>query len=400
MGMWMLAAAAAAKKKQDQRKAAARRERRRREEEERKSKEKYSRSYSDGMPSYIECVEKEIDGDEILKKFFQRLYEKMNGIRDEAGREYKEKAEEFAALADKYEAERDKVKERLEKSGINFGDNRTLGDIYLGRFSSEYQSSTWGKSRFSLGLQKAEGKHYYRSETIDGIEYYRITESLIMEDEPEAYLNIAKESLKKNEEERDALKKEFDKLEKRRLFISEDKKRTKLKALSNRLSELNNKIDKNRQAIKEHEFVLGLTDEQKADLVKLIKAENGIETATYEVRALESKFSQAMPRFDSEDLLFKAMQLMEAEGLTEEEITTIFKKLDRVAILRERGRYSKSYSPNNGTDRTLVELFIEKVYEADPDFVDRNLAEIVEPEEESQDKSVQDVSDNNENPEL
>ena len=198
MGMMYLAALAAAKKKQDKRHAAARRERRRRENAEREANEKRNSSYgshSEDEPSYIECIDQEITNDQELKEFFQKLYQKIQEIRDDSGAEQRAKAVELRDLAEKYNAEKTKIEKRLEESGIEFGERKQLGGIYLSRFTGEYQSSTWGKSRLSLYRETGDSYIYYQAETVNGIDRYYIKESLIMEDEPEGKLNAAKASL-------------------------------------------------------------------------------------------------------------------------------------------------------------------------------------------------------------
>ena len=405
MGMWMLAAAAAAKKKQDQRHAAARRARKRREEEERKSKEKRNNShsdYSENMPSYFECIDEEIGNDAELKDFFQKLYQKVQQVRDEAGAEYRAKAEELVALAEKYNVEKTKIEKKLEESGIEFGERKQLAGIYLSRFTGEYHCSTWGKSRLSLYRETGDSYIYYQAKTINGLERFRITESLLMEDEPKAYLNIAKESLADNQSKYEESKKKLKKLEKRILFISNENKQRKITKLKNEISELENNIRNNQIAIKEHEFVLGLSDEQKADFIKYIQAEKSISDISHEIESLERKFSFVLPKIESKDTILKAMELLEQDGLTEEEITSIFKKLDKVAILRLRGEYESRSWTHNSIDIRMIKEFVKDVYESDPDFVDRNLPDIVSLDEEDRenDGEEHDKSDNNDDPEL
>lgn len=402
--MWMLAAAAAAKKKQDQRRAAARRARSRREKEEREAKEKnkYRGSSSRDLPSYLECIDQEIDSNQELKEFFQKLYQKVQEIRNEAGAEHRANAEKFRDLAEKYNKEKMKIEKKLEESGINFEGRKPFGSIYLSRFTGEYQSSTWGKSRLSLYREVGDSYIYYQATTINGIERYRLTESLIMEDEPEGYLNVAKSSLEYNQKKYEEAKKKLAKLEKRKLFISYEKKQNMIKKLKNEIREIENNIDKNRMAIKEHEFVLGLTDEQKSDLIKYIEAEKCISDITYKIKNLEYQFEAALPKIDDKQTIFKAMQLLEQDGMTEEEITSVFKILDKIAILKSRGEYEHKPWYRETTDIKIIRSFVKEIYESDPDFVDRNLSEVVsidKGDQEADDKN-QDISDNNDDPEL
>ena len=404
MGMWMLAAAAAAKKKQDQRRAAARRARSRREKEEREAKEKnkYRGSSSRDLPSYLECIDQEIDSNQELKEFFQKLYQKVQEIRNEAGAEHRANAEKFRDLAEKYNKEKMKIEKKLEESGINFEGRKPFGSIYLSRFTGEYQSSTWGKSRLSLYREVGDSYIYYQATTINGIERYRLTESLIMEDEPEGYLNVAKSSLEYNQKKYEEAKKKLAKLEKRKLFISYEKKQNMIKKLKNEIREIENNIDSNRMAIKEHEFVLGLTDEQKSDLIKYIEAEKCISDITYKIKNLEYQFEAALPKIDDKQTIFKAMQLLEQDGMTEEEITSVFKILDKIAILKSRGEYEHKPWYRETADIKIIRSFVKEIYESDPDFVDRNLSEVVsidKGDQEADDKN-QDISDNNDDPEL
>ena len=96
------------------------------------------------------------------------------------------------------------------------------------------------------------------------------------------------------------------------------------------------------------------------------------------------------------------MELLEQDGLTEEEITSIFKKLDKVAILRLRGEYESKSWTHNSIDIRMIKEFVKDVYESDPDFVDRNLPDIVSLDEEDRenDGEEQNISDNNDDPEL
>lgn len=403
MGMMYLAALAAAKKQQDRRHAAARRTRRRREAEERNSKEKsgYSRVSSNDKPSYFACVIYELSKDADLKDFFQKLYKKVHEVRDDAGRKYREQAEKFLAIANKYEDERCELEEKLKASGVKFDENNQLACISMGRFSSEVLSNTWNKSRLSLYREAVVSSRYEYRGVINGLEHNKITEELLMEDEPLAKLNCAKESLSKNESELASTKKELDKIKKKKLFISAERKENKIVQLTNKISELDRAVYLNREAIKRYEFVLGLTDEQKTDLIKYIKAEKGITTAAYEVESLGDKFVKAIPEIDSKEVMLGALKLLEKEGLTEEEITQIFKKLDRIAIIRGRGEYEIGGISPYDVDIGIIKGFVRQIYEEDPDFVDRNLSEIVSLENEEKDKECEnsDVSDGSENPE-
>ncbi len=405
MGMWMLAAAAAAKRKQDQRKAAARRERRRRDEERRaKEKNGYSRSSSGKLPSFYACVEHELREDTELREFFQELYKKMHEVRNEATKDYPVKAEKFVEIADKYRAERQRIQEELIKLGVKFEGYDNLGSISVKQFSSEDNHnpsfSVLNRNRGNGIWGHSDRKHYERRASINGLETKYISESLVMEEYPETKLNIATEELRINKEKRANLKKEYDKLAKRRLFVNEDKKTHRLKVLSNQMSELDNTIGQNELAIKLHTFAAGLTDDQKKELVKYLRAEEGIRGACNGAMSLLSNFGRALPKFKDEKVMFAALQLMENEGLTEERITSIFRTLDKIAIRRERGEYSSSLSKDNYEDSEILKLFIKKVYEADPEFVDRNLAEIVEPEKVSLDKEKQNISNGEGDPEL
>ena len=176
-----------------------------------------------------------------------------------------------------------------------------------------------------------------------------------------------------------------------------------INVLRNKIRELESNIHNNKMAIKQHEFVLGLTDEQKADFVKYIQAEECISHITYEVRNLESRFCAALPKIDSKELIIQAMKLLEQDGLTEEEITRVFKKLDKVAILRSRDEYEhKPWFSERETDIQIIKSFVKEIYESDPDFVDRNMSQIVSLDKEDKEVDVkeQDVPDDSDDPEL
>lgn len=347
MGMFYLAALAAAKKRQEASIAAARRERMRREEEEKQKQSNSSIEYNgskrkideknSNLPNFFDCVSYELNDDEELSAFFQQLLLKIHEIRNRDLKEIRERAENCIEQIKAIYNEMNEIKERINRPRFVISGSRGFqsdAEVNLEDFLSEFCDSNKRNRENTLYVDIYYHLHYVIKNAPE-----------IYEDRDEAdyYSRCARiEDVVK------AIRGETDGFE--------DKKRWELQDLVYRMS-----------------------PEEKKDIIRFYELSQKLKDSVSELASIKQEFDSCKVELGDKELMLQAMQLLEEDGtISEEEITRIFRKLDRIAIARARGEYDEQKEKNKQIHGLVIRSFVRHVYEEDPTFVDRNLAEIVD----------------------
>jgi len=143
------------------------------------------------------------------------------------------------------------------------------------------------------------------------------------------------------------------------------------------------------EARRKAEFVESLTPEQR----KLIEEYYTVAETIEKLAKLINEHSHQREnlqksRSSKETIVLASEILRKKKNLSEEDIKRVFEQLDKVAIKRHRGEYDvNSYSTAEWEVekmKPMLEGFIKHVYEADPEFTERNAWEITEGEPDDQ----------------
>ena len=371
----LLVAHAAQEQRRKSRNAARRRqEERKRQEENNSSRSSYS-SYRYTIP-YLDCLMYEIDSDEKLSCFFETLKENAEKLREESGKGYRESAQDIATMVDNYQEGRSQIEKKLTDSGIEVKGIDSKG-YSLDSFSIVSKESTY--DRYTYISTRA---------TFNGLEL--TTDKLNNPDFKEKY----EEQKKKCDELRvQKAMKEKELSRQQSLFkylpFGKPDRRLQISKIKDALKSIEEELALEEKYRKEMQIFESFTPEQRKTIQRYLIATDYMSRAIDSINKMAREFRGKLPSIDEKDIIEKAFNDTIAElGLEEADIADIFRRMDRVAIRRHRGEFDgKSeyfeYADYGikGRKKDLVKGFIKHVYEEDPDFVDRNMEEVLEDEE-------------------
>lgn len=372
--LFLAAAAAAQEQRRRSRNAARRRqEERRKKERENNSSRGYS-SYSETIP-YLDCLMYELEGDEKLAQFFKALKENAERAREESGKGYRESAQDIATMVDNYQEGRSQIEKKLTDSGIEVKGIDSKG-YSLDSFSIVSKESTY--DRYTYISTRA---------TFNGLEL--TTDKLNNPDFKEKY----EEQKKKCDELRvqKAMKeKELSRQQSLLKYLPFGKpdRRLQISKIKDALKSIEEELALEEKYRKEMQIFESFTPEQRKNIQRYLIATDYMSRAIDSINKMAREFRGKLPSIDEKDIIEKAFNDTIAElGLEEADIADIFRRMDRVAIRRNRGEYNgkgtyyeyRSYGLE-GRKKDLVHGFVKHVYEEDPDFVERNMEEVLEDE--------------------
>lgn len=358
----MLALLARQQRERERRMAQARR---RREEEERKlrlkkeaEKRLYSSSNRGENKSYADCVRYEIEEDEELRKFFDDLESSVETVRNGHVRQYTERAVELDGVLKKYASQMEELKKKLEEDGVKVTTERTL----------PYRLSSIGS------VDREESADYEMPIRFNGI---RLSIEMFENPNDRRYQNnyddLEKQTAER-EKEKLELEKELRRLERREKipFTNKYELGVKIKRVKLKIEQNAEFFQRKEEAKRELEIFNSLTPDQRKTIVDYLGAASALREGLKAIRDCEYYFDREKPNKDSKEIIEEALTEMEGKGYSEEDLNKIFLKLDRIAIRRYRGEYSKAPSIWSPKYKGTLEGFIRHAYDTDEMFVERN----------------------------
>jgi len=391
-----LAAAAVAANKRKQRMAAAR-SRKRKSEEARKSNSSEGYYGSDSRYSfekpYIDSVMREImyyDG-MGLEEFALKLDFYCREMKAKKGEKYAKEAEKCMSLIEECNAKRKKMQEELVEMGVTLGGMKYFSFDYC-----DFTYVTTDGTRVS-GLQKYKDKSsmvvFHAADTFNGL---KLTDEMLTDPNNTYYRDRYEDLAQKYEPiegERAALIEEIERKEKRLkyTFFNKEEKEADITKLKEKLAEIDRKLAELEQAKMECETFEKLTPQQKKKISEYL----GLVDSMIKTASMISKYGREYEKvsivhdyeYEKETIEEGLSEMIEKEGMSEEDIDELFKKLDLIAIRRNRGEYDFSYVQYGGKKdwklsdykriKGVMEGFIRYVYEEDDKFVERNLEDTV-----------------------
>ena len=372
--LFLAAAAAAQEQRRRSRNAARRRqEERRKKERENNSSRGYS-SYGETIP-YLDCLMYELEGDEKLAQFFKALKENAERAREESGKDYREGAQEIASMVERYQEGRAQIEKRLTDSGIEVkgidSKSYSMDDFSIISKERSYSKYNYVSTRTSFnGLEL----------TLDRLNNPDFKEKYESQKAKCDELRVQKAMKEKELSRQQSLLKY--------LPFGKPDRRLEISKINDELKSINRELEVEAQYRQEMETFESFTPEQLEDIRKYLEATDCMSRAIDSINAKAREFRGKLPSIDEKDIIEKAFNDTIAElGLEEADIADIFRRMDRVAIRRNRGEYDgkgtyyeyRSYGLE-GRKKDLVHGFVKHVYEEDPDFVERNMEEVLEDE--------------------
>ena len=372
--LFVAAAYAAQEKRRRARSAARKRAEERKKEEEKKARNSYYSERRNPEVSYLDCVIQEIQEDEVLQKFFGTLLKNAQIYRRSKGVEYEDAAKEMDGLIGRYVEERQKVLDRIKASGIQV---------------NEYDNRAYSLDEFDLNITEREF-NYANIKGVSTFNGLRITTADIENDSFRKRYEAQKakcDELRKEKEELERKLKRQETLKKYIIFGRYDREE-EIRDIYKRLDQIEKEIGKEKELEREFKTYEAFTPEQIKDIKDYLDASASIGRGINSIRANIYQFGQQIPQLGDKEVLDNALNTtMEELGMGEEEIADVFRRMDKVAIKRQRGEYEYSYktreyrsSYRTGRFSSLVESFINNIYEEDPNFVERNMEEVLEDE--------------------
>ena len=372
--LFVAAAYAAQEQRRRARSAARKRAEERKKEEEKKARNSYYSERRNPEVSYLDCVIQEIQEDEVLQKFFGTLLKNAQIYRRSKGVESEDAAKEMDGLIGRYVEERQKVLDKIKASGIQV---------------NEYDNRAYSLDEFDLNKTEREF-NYANIKGVSTFNGLRITTADIENDSFRKRYEAQKakcDELRKEKEELERKLKRQETLKKYIIFGRYDREE-EIRDIYKRLDQIEKEIGKEKELEREFKTYEAFTPEQIKDIKDYLDASASIGRGINSIRANIYQFGQQIPKLGDKEVLDNALNAtMEELGMGEEEIADVFRRMDKVAIKRQRGEYGDSYqirdyrsSYRTGRFSSLVESFIKNIYEEDPNFVERNMEEVLEDE--------------------
>ena len=372
--LFVAAAYAAQEQRRRARSAARKRAEERKKEEEKKARNSYYSERRNPEVSYLDCVIQEIQEDEVLQKFFGTLLKNAQIYRRSKGVESEDAAKEMDGLIGRYVEERQKVLDRIKASGIQV---------------NEYDNRAYSLDEFDLNKTESEF-NYANIKGVSTFNGLRITTADIENDSFRKRYEAQKakcDELRKEKEELERKLKRQETLKKYIIFGRYDREE-EIRDIYKRLDQIEKEIGKEKELEREFKTYEAFTPEQIKDIKDYLDASASIGRGINSIRANIYQFGQQIPKLGDKEVLDNALNAtMEELGMGEEEIADVFRRMDKVAIKRQRGEYEYSYntreyrsSYRTGRFSSLVESFIKNIYEEDPNFVERNMEEVLKDE--------------------
>ena len=372
--LFVAAAYAAQEQRRRARSAARKRAEERKKEEEKKARNSYYSERRNPEVSYLDCVIQEIQEDEVLQKFFGTLLKNAQIYRRSKGVESEDAAKEMDGLIGRYVEERQKVLDRIKASGIQV---------------NEYDNRADSLDEFDLNNTEREF-NYANIKGVSTFNGLRITTADIENDSFRKRYEAQKakcDELRKEKEELERKLKRQETLKKYIIFGRYDREE-EIRDIYKRLDQIEKEIGKEKELEREFKTYEAFTPEQIKDIKDYLDASASIGRGINSIRANIYQFGQQIPKLGDKEVLDNALNAtMEELGMGEEEIADVFRRMDKVAIKRQRGEYEYSYntreyrsSYRTGRFSSLVASFIKNIYEEDPNFVERNMEEVLKDE--------------------
>ena len=347
------------------------------EKEQKKEKKARNSYYSERRNpevSYLDCVIQEIQEDEVLQKFFGTLLKNAQIYRRSKGVESEDAAKEMDGLIGRYVEERQKVLDRIKASGIQV---------------NEYDNRAYSLDEFDFNITEREF-NYANIKGVSTFNGLRITTADIENDSFRKRYEAQKakcDELRKEKEELERKLKRQETLKKYIIFGRYDREE-EIRDIYKRLDRIEKEIGKEKELEREFKTYETFTPEQIKDIKDYLDASASIGRGINSIRANIYQFGQQIPNLRDKEVLDNALNAtMEELGMGEEEIADVFRRMDKVAIKRQRGEYGDSYqirdyrsSYRTGRFSSLVASFIKNIYEEDPNFVERNMEEVLKDE--------------------
>jgi len=254
---------------------------------------------------------------------------------------------------------------------------------------NEYDNRAYSLDEFDLNITEREF-NYANIKGVSTFNGLRITTADIENDSFRKRYEAQKakcDELRKEKEELERKLKRQETLKKYIIFGRYDREE-EIRDIYKRLDQIEKEIGKEKELEREFKTYEAFTPEQIKDIKDYLDASASIGRGINSIRANIYQFGQQIPQLGDKEVLDNALNAtMEELGMGEEEIADVFRRMDKVAIKRQRGEYEYSYktreyrsSYRTGRFSSLVESFIKNIYEEDPNFVERNMEEVLEDE--------------------
>lgn len=373
--LFLAAVHAAQEQRRRSRNAARRRqEERRKKERENNSSRGYS-SYSETIP-YLDCLLYEIDSDEKLAYFFKTLKENAEKLREESRSSDRDEAQEIASMVERYQEGRAQIEKRLTDSGIEVKgiDSKSYS---MDSFRIVSKESSYGRYDYITTRTSFNGLEL----TLDRLNNPDFKEKYESQKGKCDELRVQKAMKEKELSRQQSLLKY--------LPFGKPDRRLQIAKIKDALKSIEEELALEEKYRKEMEIFESFTPEQLEDIRKYLEATDCMSRAIDSINAKAREFRGKLPSIDEKDIVERAFNnTIEELGLEEADIADIFRRMDRVAIRRNRGEYQgkgryyeyRSYGIE-GARKDLVRGFVKHVYEEDPDFVERNMEEVLEDEQ-------------------
>ena len=328
--LFVAAAYAAQEQRRRARSAARKRAEERKKEEEKKARNSYYSERRNPEVSYLDCVIQEIQEDEVLQKFFGTLLKNAQIYRRSKGVESEDAAKEMDGLIGRYVEERQKVLDKIKASGIQV---------------NEYDNRAYSLDEFDLNKTEREF-NYANIKGVSTFNGLRITTADIENDSFRKRYEAQKakcDELRKEKEELERKLKRQETLKKYIIFGRYDREE-EIRDIYKRLDQIEKEIGKEKELEREFKTYEAFTPEQIKDIKDYLDASASIGRGINSIRANIYQFGQQIPKLGDKEVLDNALNAtMEELGMGEEEIADVFRRMDKVAIKRQRGEYGDSY---------------------------------------------------------
>lgn len=307
---------------------------------------------------YLESVLSKLSSDEELFDFFQKLYQKVHEARAKRGEEYSRYVnDELLVIAENYARERAKIEERLRASGVELSSEGLIGSVEMREFTSRGSDQSTISSIFSSSKPMPAIIEFYEYYKFDGQDVDR---DVLLDFNYNRNLEDARYELSKVEELIALNKERIEAIKKKKIMLP-SKRRYKLWVHERNIERGEFKKKILEEKIKMLEYILSLSDSQREYLIKYFQATEGIKRASDQIRKLSKIYSQSLPEIDSQEVMLEAIELLKADGMTDEEIDRALDRLDKLTLNKDSKKTNSDGVVFYG-DEKILRSFIRHVY--------------------------------------
>lgn len=291
---------------------------------------------------FIECMVLATNDDPRLKEFFSVLEKEIEAVIRSKGISYEKQERQIAELVESFYQKRQVISSKLKASGIKFVEN-FLGPSYtLHGFDDSFERREFDYALIFNGLMLSK-------------------DELLNPDKApfEADYEKALKQVAEMDEESEEIKRTL----KRPSVIFGSRKT--YKDLRSRLSYLKSHRNYADIAKRKLDTFNGFTAEQRDLLIQYFETTEAIDKGVRSMNESQKESRKVAPEKTDLTIMDEALTRMVNGGMTEEDLSEIFRRIDNVMANRESGLYDRRERVSLSS-LTVMKTFLKEIYGTSP----------------------------------